>query len=322
LPGVAAGESFLPDAVRGFFDNGGAWCYVAAAPRAAADREAALAGALATITGLTDTDLVAMPDAMLLRAAGGGIDTDAAIRSQQRVLTHCAMSGTRFAILDALPAASPSMVTTQRQRLASGLAEPLNGALYYPWLKGSAGRLTPPSGHAAGIFASAGVYRAPAGQALNGVLDLELGISDAVQAGLNAAGINCLRAFAGRGIRVWGARTISTDPAWRYINVRRLFLTLTRWIHTNLAWTEFESNTPATWARIERALRTWLITLWRGGALQGDSEDQAFYVKCDSVTNPLAARDTGVMTVEIGLAPSNPAEFVVVRLNLQPDAPA
>src|SRR5262249_37557281 len=117
-----------------------------------------------------------------------------------------------------------------------------------------------------------------------------------------------------RGIRVWGARTLSVDPAWRYLNVRRLVLTTLRWIDANMIWATFEPNVPALWARIQRELSTYLRALWRAGALRGDSESEAFYVKCDAELNPPDTREVGEVVTEIGLAPTVPAEFIVINV--------
>jgi len=147
-----------------------------------------------------------------------------------------------------------------------------------------------------------------------GVCDLEIDVDAAIQDQLNPAGINCLRVFPGRGIRVWGARTISRDPSWRYVNVRRLVLTLRRWIALDMAWAGFEPNGPLLWIRIDRELRGYLTQLWRNGALSRETADAAFYVKCDAETNPPERRDGGEVVTEIGLAPNPPAEFVVIRI--------
>jgi phage tail sheath protein FI len=159
-----------------------------------------------------------------------------------------------------------------------------------------------------------GVFKAPANEEVLGVLDLETNIDNSIQDQLNPEGVNCLRAFPGRGIRVWGARTLSRDPNWRYVSVRRLFLTLRRWIDLNMAWATFEPNELPLWVRIQRELTTYLTTLLRAGALQGATPAQAFYVKCDAETNPPDLREAGQVVTEIGLAPLAPAEFIVVRI--------
>ena len=146
------------------------------------------------------------------------------------------------------------------------------------------------------------------------MLDLETGIDNSIQDQLNPEGVNCLRAFPGRGIRVWGARTLSRDPNWRYVSVRRLFLTLRRWIDLNMAWATFEPNEPRLWVRIQRELTVYLTKLLRDGALKGATPEQAFFVKCDVETNPPELREVGQVVTEIGLAPLAPAEFIVVRI--------
>jgi phage tail sheath protein FI len=194
----------------------------------------------------------------------------------------------------------------------------MSGALYYLWVKGrTSNKAVPPCGHVAGIFARSdarvGVFKAPANEEVLGAVDLETEVTSAMQETLNPHGINCLRAFPGRGIRVWGARTLSEDPQWRYINVRRLFITVRRWIDVSMGWAVFEPNTPQLWTRIERELGGYLRGLWRLGALPGRTPEQAFYVKCDAETNPPDGSAEQVVT-EIGLAPIAPAEFVVVRI--------
>jgi Bacteriophage tail sheath protein len=308
---------FLADAVTGFFDNAGTRCYVAIADTAPSkDPVSALSDALASLGPLTDLDLVAVPDAMTLA------DTIATEQVQKKALDHCAAHGDRLAILDGHPQATTVQALAHRQRLGLGTQEPVNGALYYPWIAvpspGGTLRTIPPCGHVAGVFArtdqEVGVFRAPANQEVFGVLDLDVPIDADVQDELNPEGINCLRPFRGRGIRVWGARTLSRQPEWRYVNVRRLFLTVRRWIDLHMPWAAFEPNDGRLWVRINRELRTYLGRLWQQGGLAGRTEDEAFYVKCDAETNPPEVREAGQVITEIGLAPSVPAEFVVVRI--------
>ncbi|MFO1429739.1 MAG: phage tail sheath subtilisin-like domain-containing protein [Candidatus Competibacteraceae bacterium] len=320
---------YLADAVAGFFGNGGESCYVVGAD-AEGDHVKAIVGALSQLGPLADLDLVAVPDAMIL-------PEEDIQRVQAAVIAHCGEHGNRFAVLDAPGGKNPREVGVVdalnvavdalkdwcRAIIPSGAARSANAALYYPWIKVpsvtvTGGKPVPPCGHVAGIFARSdrrvGVFKAPANEELDGVLDLEFPIDAAVQDQLNPEGINCLRAFPGRGLRVWGARTLSVDLNWRYINVRRLFLTLVRWIDRNLAWAAFEPNTPRLWVRIQRDLNVHLGRLLQAGALKGASASEAFYVKCDSETNPAEEREQGRVTTEIGLAPAAPAEFIVVRI--------
>lgn len=314
--------SYLADAVHGFFSNGGARCYVAVAGLSAGKKTKGLEEALESLSSLTDLDLIAAPDAMMLLP-----DVEAIKHVQIEMLKHCQNHGNRFAILDALPN-YVSDVIEQRNHIAKGLREPINGALYYPWLVLSTSRrMLPPSGHIAGIFARSdarvGVFKAPANEEIIGALDLCVGkpdkleqieINNQVQDQLNPEGINCLRAFPGRGIRVWGARTLNSELGWRYINVCRLVVTLRRWIDINMTWATFEPNTPQLWVRIHRELTVYLTDLWRAGALAGLTADEAFQIKCDSETNSQQSIDSGQVVTDIALAPGAPAEFVIVRI--------
>lgn len=313
-------DSWLPDAVTGFFGNGGLRCYVMTA---AGRNDKELTAAIDRLGPLTDLDLVAVPDAFSLPA-------DAAQRVQAAAIGHCSEHGNRFAILDA-PRIDPADVPALRAwRVAiSAAGQPANAALYYPWVKVASpdvagGKAVPPCGHVAGIFARSdarvGVFKAPANEELIGALDLEFQVDAAVQENLNPEGINCLRAFPSRGLRVWGARTLSADAAWLYVNTRRLVLTLARWIDANMAWAAFEPNTPRLWIRIQRELNVYLGQLFQDGAFKGASAQDAFFVKCDAETNPADVREQGMVTTEIGLAPAAPAEFVVVRIVHRPGA--
>ena len=158
------------------------------------------------------------------------------------------------------------------------------------------------------------MFKAPANEEIRDAVNLEVLIDNSVQGELNSKGINCLRAFPGRGIRVWGARTLSSDSNWRYINVRRLSITIKRWIDLNMVWAAFEPNTPQLWVRIQRELSAYLTDLWQAGALKRETPEQAFYVKCDAETNPPENRERGQVVTEIGFAPSSPAEFIFVRI--------
>jgi hypothetical protein len=298
--GAPVSDSYLADAVRGFFENGGRSCYVLRLdPKLQPDE--ALRRALQALEHLDDVDLVCAPD--VSRALEP-------VLLQQAVLEHCDRSGTRFALLDSLSGGDPLV---QRDGLVG-----TNGALYYPWLRTAAGRLVPPCGHVAGVVARSdarvGVHKAPANEPVAGVLDLEVAVAASTQAALNENGVNALRAFPGRGIRVWGARTLSSDLAWRYVSVRRIFLTAARWIDATMAETLFEPSTEALWARVRLRLTQYFTEQFRRGALVGASPADAFYVRCDDETNPPEVRDRGGVVAEIGLAPALPHEFVVVHI--------
>jgi uncharacterized protein len=317
-PGAAG---FLEGAVEGFFANGGTRCHVAWADGGARS-EAALAEALDRLGAVAEIDLVAMPDALSLPAAGAEFDRDAALRLQRRLIVACTEAGSRFAVLDSFPGSAVDTVLAQREQVVRGLPEPIGAALYWPWLRTTANRLQPPCGHVAGVYArrdaQAGVHRSPANEELFGVLDLEVAVDAGHQDRLNPEGVNCLRALPGRGIRVWGSRTLSRDPAWRHVSVRRTFLALQRWVELALGATAFEANGPALWLRVQRELETHLTELWQAGALKGAVAEQAFFVKCDAETNPTERRESGEVITEIGLATTVPAEFVLLRLVRKP----
>lgn len=329
--GEAAG-SYLAAAVRGFFENGGQLCYVVAlaGPPEVAIPDDALRQGLSAIDGLDDVDLVAVPDLVRLLqplVATSSLDqitlpsTDDIVRVQQILIDACDTHGGRMALLDPpMDVDAGNLLSQYRDRLRG-----TNAAIYYPWLvvrdAGTDGkRKVPPCGHVGGVYATTdrrvGVFKAPANVELQGVLDLSRTISNADQDDLNPAGVNALRAFPGRGIRVWGARTISRDPLWRYVSVRRLFMTAGRWIERNLASMAFEPHDTRLWARIARELNAYFNSLFEAGALKGASPAEAFFIKCDAETNPPAERDSGVVVAEIGLAPSIPNEFVVVRISV------
>ena len=149
---------------------------------------------------------------------------------------------------------------------------------------------------------------------LNGVIHLQTNLNDVQMGDLNVLNINCLRSFPTRGIRIWGARTLSDQPEWRYVNVRRLFTTAARWIERNMLDETFEPHNADLWARIRRDLSIYFNDLFQRGALRGNTAQEAFYVKCDKENNPKAVGDAGMIITEIGLAAAAPAEFIVVRI--------
>jgi phage tail sheath protein FI len=184
---------------------------------------------------------------------------------------------------------------------------------------GNAEVYVPPSGHIAGVWARTdderGVWKAPANDTIRGVLDLERTITQNEQGLLNPIGINCIRPFGVRGIRIWGARTLSSDTDWRYINVRRLFNMIETTIMEGTQWAVFEPNDIKLWEGVKRTLNAFLRGLWRDGALFGATAEQAFFVKCDAETNPPDSIDEGKLVVEVGIAPVKPAEFVIFRIS-------
>ena len=248
---------------------------------------------------------------------------------QKEVLEYCEQRLDVFAILD-----GPKDRMQGEEIEKEGLLPASDrgyGAMYVPWVKVAnpfqdkeksfADQVTvPPSGFVAGVFARVdgqrGVHKAPANETVAGISGLAYSINSREQAAYNVRGINCIRDFGGRGIRIWGARTLSTlsNPSWKYINVRRLFIMVEKTIQTGSQWAVFEPNDHRLWARLKRNIYAFLSRVWSSGALVGATAEQAFYVKCDDETNPAEEVDAGYVNIEIGIAPVKPAEFVVFKI--------
>src|SRR5215203_3792432 len=273
-------------------------------------------GGLAAVDEIT---MVCMPDLMTLGSNGN----DAQLRDLQgKMIAHCENAGDRMAILDAPPDLLPQEVLEWRMNTAG--YDSKMAALYYPWIEvmdplSNQPMMIPPSGHVAGVWcrtdASRGVHKAPANEVVMGVNGLGFQVTQGEQGGLNKVGINCIRSFPGRGIRIWGARTLSSDPEWRYINVRRLFNYVAESIMEGTQSSVFEPNDEKLWIQLRIAVSNFLKNVYRSGALFGATEAEAFYVKCDSETNPPEVIEAGQVICEIGIAPVKPAEFVVFRLS-------
>jgi phage tail sheath protein FI len=267
-----------------------------------------------------DATMVCCPDLMSAYQAGM-LDREGVRAVQAGMIAHCERLGDRVAILDALPGLSPQEVKTWREKDTN--YDSKFAALYYPWIKvsGPDGQdmVVPPSGHIAGVYARSdserGVHKAPANEVVRGAVQASTLVTKGEQDTLNPIGVNCIRSFTGRGIRVWGARTLSSDPAWRYVNVRRLFNYVEKSIERGTQWVVFEPNDADLWARVRRDVGAFLTGVWRSGALFGLTPEQAFFVKCDEELNPPDVRDRGQLIIEIGLAPVKPAEFVIFRLS-------
>lgn len=294
------------------------------APLTAADfiGDAGARTGLGGLEALEDVRLVLIPD--LVAGYDGSEDAKARIKAvQTAMIAHCERMRYRFAILDTPPGLSAQQAKEWRNYVNFDTSY---AAMYYPWIQvvdlsggGSTKKLVPPSGYIVGIYnrvdAERGVHKAPANEVILGAIDLELILSKGEQDVLNPIGVNCLRSFPGRGIRVWGARTLSSNGAWRYISVRRLFIMVEASMDIGLAWVVFEPNDATLWAKVIRDVSSFLRVVWRGGALFGATPEQAFYVKCDAELNPLEIRDLGQLIIEVGLAPVKPAEFVIFRIS-------
>jgi phage tail sheath protein FI len=264
------------------------------------------------LMGRQDISLIAVP---------GAIDKNL----QSLLIAHCESTYDRFAILDSIPDADIDGVTDQFAgvRSSKGFA-----ALYYPWISvrnpatGDT-ELWPPSGHLAGIYArtdqSRGVHKAPANTNIRGALGVEALLSNAEQGPINLLGINALRVFPGQSQPiVWGARTTAgdLDRNWQYVNIRRLFIFLEQSIQRGIRGSVFEPNDLALWQKLKRTITNFLTQVWKDGALFGAKPEDAFYVRIDEALNPPSTRALGRLYIEVGVVPTYPAEFIVLRIGI------
>ncbi len=273
------------------------------------------------LEALDDVTMVCVPD-LMTPMPGKKLDLDTIKAVQTMMIAHCERLGDRVAIIDPPPDMMPQEIGKWRMETAG--YDSSYAALYYPWIEvmdpvTNKPIYVPPSGHMAGIWArndaTRGVHKAPANEVVRGAVGLAYQTTKGEQDTLNPNGVNCIRAFPGRGIRVWGGRTLSSDPAWRYINVRRLFNFVEKSIENGTQWVVFEPNDRKLWARVRRDVTAFLKVVWRSGALFGSTPGEAFYVKCDDELNPPETRDLGQLIIEIGLSPVKPAEFVIFRIS-------
>lgn len=273
------------------------------------------------LEAIDEITMLSVPD-LMAAFQRGALTMDDVKAVQLAMIAHCELMADRVAILDTPPGLKAQEVKDWRMDFAG--YDSKYAALYWPWIKVAdpvAGKqvFVPPSGHMAGIWArndsSRGVHKAPANEVIRGAVTLELNITKGEHDLLNPIAVNCIRSFRGQGIRVWGARTLSSDPEWRYLNVRRLFNYVEKSILQGTNWVVFEPNDPKLWDSVKRTVTMFLRRVWRDGALFGRTPAEAFFVKCDEENNPPENRDAGILTVEIGIAPVKPAEFVVFRIS-------
>jgi phage tail sheath protein FI len=329
--GDFSNSAYLSQAVFGFFNNGGRRCYVnkvspgsgtpegegGGGGRGRGASSSAKNSLAAAVQGEDNgpgarTGLQAFRefDDISILCAPGLVEKEV----YEAVLSYCENQNL-FAILDSpeeLPTGGLSKLKDIRAR------DSKYGGYYFPWIQIVGGKYIPPSGHVAGIYARSdaerGVHKAPANEIVRGCVGLKYHVTKGEQDVLNPKGINCIRSFPGRGIRVWGARTLSSDPSWQYLNVRRLFIMIEESISRGTQWVVFEPNDRVLWNRISRDISAFLYTQWLSGALVGATPQEAFYVKCDEETNPEEIIQQGKVIIEIGIAPSRPAEFVIFRI--------
>ncbi|MEU7958889.1 phage tail sheath family protein [Micromonospora humida] len=334
----------LARAVFGFLDNGGSRCWVV---NVGADGQ--LTGTGQRRTGL---QLVEAIDEVAILAAPGFHDPvshEALLSMAERLRTMVAICDSPPGIEDI---STLTRVATPARPGKAGDGKPADGkpadgkagepadpdtgtahrarqsdyaTYYFPWLRVRdplTGELvlTPPSGHMAGIWARTdalrGVHKAPANEPVRGAVDLEYLVTRSEHDVLNPKGVNVIRYFAGEGIRVWGARTLAAEASeWRYLNVRRLSISIEQAIAGGTRWMVFEPNDYSLWRSIRRDIGAFLTRVWRDGALLGRTPEEAFFVKCDEETNPVDVRDAGMVVAHIGIAVVKPAEFVVFKLS-------
>ncbi|MEO0425113.1 MAG: phage tail sheath subtilisin-like domain-containing protein [Pseudomonadota bacterium] len=278
------------------------------------DDEPQLRTGLYSLRSVRDISIVAIPG-------------QSSVTVQQALIDHCERDAYRFAVLDAHGPNDDNLVAVQEQRQQFDTSY---GAVYHPWLT-IAEPLPqnlanirqvpiPPSGHVSGIYARTdndrGVHKAPANVVVRGITGLQRTINRGEQEIINPRGINVTADFrdANRALRVWGARTMSSDTAYRYVSVRRLMIFLENSLDQGLQWVVFEPNAEDTWARVRRTITNFLTVVWRNGALEGATVEEAFFVRCDRSTMTQTDIDNGRLIAEVGVAPVRPAEFVIIRI--------
>jgi phage tail sheath protein FI len=264
-----------------------------------------------------------LEDISIVAAPGSTYGNEGSYRSEASqimnlVISHASRMRYRIAVLDSGDGQSIADVRAMRARIDSTYA-----ALYYPWVRvldpvTRAEINLPPSGFVAGIYArndvNRAVYKAPANEVVNLAIGFETLLNKSQQDVLNPEGINCFRFFEGRGYRLWGARTVSSDPEWKYVNLRRYFAYLERSLDKGTQWAVFEPNGSQLWANVRRTVEDFLFNEWQMGALLGDKPEKAYFVRCDRSTMTQNDLDNGRLVCLVGVAPLRPAEFVIFRI--------
>lgn len=287
---------------------------------------------------LEDVNIICIPDLMFdtfdqeYKEAvddPNGLIAGRVFAAQKGLADYCEKKNDRMAILDCMPGLSAQATKRDVYDVKSSFGCD-NGqvSLYYPWIQIPDPRpgkekeflVVPPSGHVAGVWSRVsterGVHKAPANEILRGVTDLETHLSAIEHGVLNEVGINAIRAFPGEGIKIYGARTLATigNPSWKYVNVRRIFNYIENSVRRGMKWAVFEPNDQDLWGRLRRNIGAFLLNCWREGMLFGVTPQEAFFVKCDTETNPREMIDLGRVYVEVGIAPVKPAEFVIIKI--------
>ncbi len=278
------------------------------------DSSAGIRSGLAALEALEDISIVAVPG----YSYNYNADISRADAIQAHLINHCHKMRYRIGVLDSADGHALSEVRAQR-----GKVDSTHAALYYPWIR-TLDPVTeeelnlPPSGFVAGIYArndvENGVHKAPANEVVRLAIGFEFMINKAQQDVLNPLGINCFRFFEGRGYRLWGARTISSDPEWKYVNLRRYFAFLERSIEKGTQWVVFENNSEPLWTNVRRTVESFLFNEWKSGHLMGGKPQEAYFVRCDRSTMTQNDFDNGRLICLIGVSPVRPAEFVIFRI--------
>ncbi len=321
-PGARPTPAFLWHAARAFFVEGGQRLWVARV--AGTDGEAGPPRADDFARGFSA--LEAVSDVAMIATPGSTFDDGAELRGDaltiaSALIAHAERMHDRIAVIDAPNGQSVDEVRAWRSSFSSSFA-----TLNFPWIKvagtdGGSELLLPPSGFVAGIYARSdrdrGVHKSPANEALSSAVGLELAINDAQQRLLDQEGINCVREFAERGFRLWGARTLSPDSEWKYVNVRRYLLYVEASISRGLQWAVFEPNRETLSQSVRRTVSDFMLDEWKSGALAGSKIEEAFFVRCDGSTMTQDDIDNGRLIVLLGVAALRPAEFVIIRIAVQ-----
>ena len=306
---------YLAPAVCGFFENGGRRCFVVkttGTDYVGADSGTGKSTGLPVLDEIDEVSIVCIP----------GITSP---EVQNAMISDCEEKRYRFAILDSIKGATVVGIKAQKEAVVS---ERGYGALYYPWIKvpieitkhgkiSTTQGLVPPSGFIAGIYAGTDIAKPAASEPVRGALGVEADVTKVIEDELSSLGINSIRSFPAKGVRVWSSRTISADPEWKYVHVRRLLLFIEKSIDRGTRWVVFEPNNERLWANVRALITGFLSELWQEGMLMGRRPEEAFFVKCDRTTMTQDDVDNGRLICLIGVAAIKPSEFVIFRIGQQ-----
>jgi phage tail sheath protein FI len=275
---------------------------------------------LKSFEDITDISIVAAPgySATTGRAANPNTFDDRVLEIAELLIAHCERMRYRIGVLDSVDGDDLTTIRERRAQMDSSWA-----ALYYPWVR-IIDPITqnevnlPPSGYVAGLYADNdvlyGVHKAPANMVVQDAIGFEITLNKGQQDVINPEGINAFRFFEGRGYRLWGARTVSSDPEWKYVNLRRYFAYLEHSVDLGTQWVVFENNSEPLWANVRRTVEDFLFNEWKSHHLMGDAPEQAYFVRCDRSTMTQNDIDNGRLICLVGVAPVRPAEFVIFRI--------